>query len=231
MSAAWERQVLQFTRDTLSFKYIFKSLLAVLLFIFSVDLLQRHRIYSISDVKAIVRSTVLPVVPENPRCKTETESSKLRCLPNVFVIGSSKSGTTSFIDNLSRRKEIFFARRGIHSYDKHSEIHRFDRVSFRSNWKYLELLHEWSSSPLVNSSDDLVVHYTPHYMYAPTVPFDMQSFYPVDPSQLKFIILLRNPVDRLISSYWFKNSKLFQKIDRGSVDDLMRQTWKGMQKR
>ena len=50
---------------------------------------------------------------------------------------------------------------------------------------------------------DPVVHYTPHYLYAPTVPFDVASFYPHAPS-LRFLAMLREPVSRAVSSYWFK---------------------------
>ena len=49
---------------------------------------------------------------------------------------------------------------------------------------------------------------TPHYIYAPSVPYDVHKFYP-HPGSLKFVVILRNPVDRALSSYWFKNSKRF----------------------
>ena len=32
---------------------------------------------------------------------------------------------------------------------------------------------------------------------------------------MKFIVLLRDPVQRAMSSYWFKNSEKFQGEDRG----------------
>lgn len=47
------------------------------------------------------------------------------------------------------------------------------------------------------------MHYTPHYLYAPTVPFDVASFYPHAPT-LRFLAMLREPVSRAVSSYWFK---------------------------
>ena len=34
---------------------------------------------------------------------------------------------------------------------------------------------------------DPVVHYTPHYLYAPAVPFNVASFYP-DPANLRFLV-------------------------------------------
>lgn len=62
---------------------------------------------------------------------------------------------------------------------------------------------------------------TPQYIYAPSVPYDMHNFYP-HTEAMKFVVILRNPVDRAISSYWFKNSKMFNKdnIDRGALSNL-----------
>ena len=80
----------------------------------------------------------------------------------------------------------------------------------------LNLADEWSLCPLVTDPDTVVVHYTPHYLYAPSVPFELRDFYP-NPGQHKFIVVLRDPVERAVSSYWFKNSRLFNAMDRGIV--------------
>ena len=73
---------------------------------------------------------------------------------------------------------------------------------------------EWASSPSIPQNDPgySVVHYTPHYLYAPSVPFDMKKLYPHsdDASQMKFIVVLRDPVARALSSYWFSQSHLFE---------------------
>ena len=59
-----------------------------------------------------------------------------------------------------------------------------------------------------------IIHYTPQYLYAPSVPYDVREFYP-NRDELKFLILLRDPVQRALSSYWFKNSGQFHSSDRG----------------
>ena len=141
------------------------------------------------------------------------------CLPNVFLIGASKAGTTSLVDYLANTTGVHFVQRGIHKFDKHNEIHRFDRSSYSGNWKSIELYHEWASSPVVPSVHEIVVHYTPHYLYAPTVPFEIATFYPSN-KEMYFISLLRDPVERMVSSYWFKNSHLFQGTDRGSAENF-----------
>jgi hypothetical protein len=86
-------------------------------------------------------------------------------------------------------------------------------------------MDEWSSSPIVMDEDEVVIHYTPHYLYAPSVPFDMHHFYPEYTGireNAKFIVILRNPIERSLSSYWFRNSHLFTSNhkDSGSMKDF-----------
>lgn len=53
-----------------------------------------------------------------------------------------------------------------------------------------------------------VLHYTPHYLYDPAVPGRVKaSFAHLGaslPPLLRFIVILREPVSRAISSFWFK---------------------------
>ena len=71
--------------------------------------------------------------------------------------------------------------------------------------------------------EPVVIHYTPHYLYAPSVPYELQKVYPRPVlSKLKFILLLRDPVERAMSSYFFKSSHHFtrNKRDQGSVTEF-----------
>lgn len=99
------------------------------------------------------------------------------------------------------------------------EIHRFDRSTYQYALKIVDIADELASSPLIANKSQPMIHYTPHYIYAPLVPFEMRKFYP-NPDTLKFIVMIREPVSRAISSYWFKNSHLFddKRKDRGSVE-------------
>ena len=112
------------------------------------------------------------------------------------------------------------------SSKQHKEIHRFDRSSYARANKYIELLDEWANSPVLPADEiqsPVVIHYTPQYLYAPSVPFDLKQMYSGiragadDSRPLKFVLMLRSPVSRALSSYWFKNSHLFdtQDKDRG----------------
>lgn len=82
---------------------------------------------------------------------------------------------------------------------------------------FVERSLEWGNSPTVVNKSMPVIHYTPHYLYHPSVPKRVYYFYralskkPLDLSltasqtqHTKFLVMLRNPVHRAVSSYWFK---------------------------
>jgi hypothetical protein len=178
--------------------------------IFHVYVYSCHRISDIEDYR-IIGSTLL-TAPKQKRCGHF--DGRLRCLPNVILIGSSKCGTTSLVNYLKQHQNVRFVQRRLHKIDKHSEVHRFDRNTYGLAVKALDLADEWASSPEVDSENTTVIHYTPHYIFAPTVPYEMKRFYP-HAGQLKFVVILREPMARAWSSYWFQNSHLLQDMDRG----------------
>lgn len=183
-----------------------------------------HHVESISDLQEIIQLSQTTAIASESRCK-QINQTMVQCLPNVFLIGASKCGTTSLVSYLKQLPNVHFLHRRIHSTSKHNEIHRFDRQSFAFAWKSLDLLHEWATSPIIpqqNINQSLIIHYTPHYLYAPSVPYEMSSFYPIQMrSEMRFVVLLRDPRSRAISSYWFKNSHLFQTNDQGNQSDLL----------
>ena len=176
-----------------------------------------HRIQTISDWMKIYNVMRLP--NHDHRCKNYN-STHFICLPNVFLIGASKCGTTTLMDRLLQHPMIDHVRRRIHKADKHREVHRFDRNTYGWASRTIEQFDEWASSPIVSDVSAAVLHYTPQYLYAPSVPFEMKNFYP-KPEELKFIVVLRDPVARSLSSYWFRNSHLFKDKDQGSISEFM----------
>ena len=171
-----------------------------------------HRIKDFEDYVAI--SKTISAAKVSNRCR-RIDDQNLQCLPNVLLIGASKCGTTSLVEYLSQHANIKFVNRRIHVEDKHKEVHRFDRNTYGFSIKALDLADEWTSSPLVASENTTVIHYTPHYLYAPTVPYEMKRFYP-HADALKFIVILRDPIARAWSSYWFHNSHLLKGVDGGN---------------
>lgn len=152
------------------------------------------------------------------RCR-QWNSTKYLCLPNAMLIGASKSGTTSAFQYLRFHPNIDHIRRRVIKRDRFNEVHRFDNAWYPYYAKSLSLAFEWASAPLMDSTNATVIHYTPHYIYAPSVPYDVRDFYPHH-SKMKFVLLLRNPVQRALSSYWFKNSERFIGKDKGSIENF-----------
>ena len=172
-----------------------------------------HRLKSILDIKEAMNIMRMPISKDLDRCR-DVNATHMKCLPNVFFIGASKCGTTSIIEYLQQQERVKLVSRRLTPTDRHREIHRFDRNTYDWAIPWLELGDEWASSPSIPQNDPgySVVHYTPHYLYAPSVPFDMKKLYPHsdDASQMKFIVVLRDPVARALSSYWFSQSHLFE---------------------
>lgn len=187
--------------------FIFLSVSLFYIYIISV-----HRITSISDAWTAVEVMSLPV--HNYRCRT-VNGTHFRCLPNVFFIGASKCGTTSLVRYLDQHPLVALQNRRISKDDGHMEVHRFDRKTYEWAIKSIDVADEWASTPYVTDPSIPVVHYTPHYLYAPSVPFELRDFYD-HPKSLKFIVIMREPIDRAISSYWYKNSAEFKGKNRGS---------------
>lgn len=178
---------------------------------FYLYLVSFHRVTTYGDIHAVLHIARERLVSN--RCKYHN-ATHYHCLPNVLFIGASKCGTTSMVEYLSQHPNIRFINRRIHKEDHHKEVHRFDRNSFGYALRQIDLMDEWASSPLVENINVTVIHYTPHYLYAPTVPYDVKTFYPYS-SDLKFIVMLREPIERALSSYWFQSSHLFNKGDQG----------------
>lgn len=176
-----------------------------------------HRVQSLNDLSQIYNVITLP--NHDHRCKTYNNSHFI-CLPNVFLIGASKCGTTSMMDYLIQHPRIDHVRRRIHEIDKHREVHRFDRNTYGWASRTVEQYDEWASCPIISDPNMAVIHYTPHYLYAPSVPFEIKRFFP-ESAKLKFIVILRDPVERSLSSYWFQNSHIFNSQDQGSIVEFM----------
>jgi hypothetical protein len=199
-----------------AYQLLWICILVTACLIFLCDVLRVHRINSFREVQNILLTTSRPT--DGSHCRIYNASHH-QCLPNVLIIGASKAGTTTLVNYLRQLRRVHFVDRRLTKNDNHTEVHRFDRASYGRAWKSIELLHEWASSPIIQNKNDIVIHYTPHYLFAPTVPFEMNSFYP-HTQDIKFIVSIRDPVDRMWSSYWFKNSHLFHGEDKGTMKEF-----------
>ncbi len=119
-------------------------------------------------------------------------TNPFRMLPDFLVIGAQKGGTTSLYNYLIEHPGI------VPAYTK--EVHFFDKnfykglAWYRANFPtylekyYLERFHKQKC---------LTGEATPYYLFHPHAPYRVAKILP----KAKFIVLLRNPIDRAYSQY------------------------------
>jgi hypothetical protein len=113
------------------------------------------------------------------------ETAQLRQSPDFIIIGTQRGGTTSLYRYLTAHPEIGQAFR--------KEVHFFDRYFDRGIDWYLAHFPLRGEFPVVGEA-------SPYYLFHPEAPARILAAVP----QAKFIVLLRNPVDRAYSQYHMK---------------------------
>jgi Sulfotransferase domain len=110
-------------------------------------------------------------------------------MPNLFIIGAAKAGTTALYDYLTQHPQVYLSRVK-------------EPMFFSREEKYARGL-DWYEAEYFNGAEDYPVRSeaTPHYLYwsekvAPRIK-DVYGERPV-----KFIVSLRDPVSRAYSWYW-----------------------------
>jgi hypothetical protein len=111
-------------------------------------------------------------------------SASARPLPDVVIIGAQRGGTTSLFDWLASHRSISPA------FTK--EVHYFDR--FYANGE------RWYRSHFpLGARSRLTLEATPYLLFHPLAPARVAADLP--PST-RFVVLLRDPVQRAVSHYW-----------------------------
>lgn len=122
-------------------------------------------------------------------------------LPTFLGIGVPKAGTTWICDILRTHPEVVMAGR--------KEMHYFDR-NFDKGINWYERFFTGPQGPEVSA----IGEFTTHYLFDPAVPRRIRSV----PSVERFILIVRNPVNRAVSHYRFR-----QQVDdyRGSFEEFL----------
>jgi len=112
-------------------------------------------------------------------------------LPNFLIIGAAKSGTTSLYYYLKQHPDIFLPDKKELNY---FSIH-FERIKFSDYEKYFRLL----------KNENEIGEASPSYLYYENTPKRISTLLP----KCKFIIILRNPIERFISDFFYLQTKGF----------------------
>ena len=110
-------------------------------------------------------------------------------LPNLFIPGAAKSGTSSLHELLDKHPDICM------SSIKEAVYWDSDRFNQLSPHK-----KEWYSNLFYNKKAHIFGESTTSYMYYPEFIENVKMNYKTNP---KFIFILRNPIDRCYSHYWW----------------------------
>ena len=119
-------------------------------------------------------------------------TAPLRRLPDFIIIGAQKSGTSSLYALLSQHPQLTLSRR--------KEVHYFD-------WHFDKSL-DWYKTWFPINVGKLTGEATPIYMFHPEIAKRIKKTLATD----KFIVILRNPVDRAYAHYNMVCQKGFEDL-------------------
>ncbi|MCF8337111.1 MAG: sulfotransferase domain-containing protein [Bacteroidales bacterium] len=114
-------------------------------------------------------------------------------LPDFIILGETKCGTTSLYNYLIEHPKVKenFGNKDVVPEAQHKEMRFFDKFFDRGIGWYQSLFPETKEGELTGES-------TPMYLYRTITIQRILKYTP----NVKFIVLLRNPVNRLYSNYY-----------------------------
>lgn len=122
-------------------------------------------------------------------------------LPHFLIIGAARCGTSSLFSNLLKHPKTRGPNLPLTRLTMEKECHFFDKKLDDPRMKYTI---QWYKDRFVDVSADCVFfEATPNYLYVPKVPELISRYMP----RVKFIVMLRNPVDRAWSHFYHWQNK------------------------
>jgi hypothetical protein len=123
-------------------------------------------------------------------------TAAIRSLPSFIIIGAQRSGTTSLYNWITSHPDVAPA--------SQKELHYFDGRNYEKGEKWYR-----AQFPLATDRR-MTCESTPQMLYNPTAPARVEADLP---GSTKFVVLLRNPVERALSHYWMSKGNGAEKED------------------
>lgn len=129
-------------------------------------------------------------------------------LPNFIIFGSTKSGSTSLCNYLIQHPDIFISKKKEPNFFLHDEG---STVTDASGQK-IDYTLSWYSYWFRHAHQPAVGEASVSYLASETAPHRIKQMLP----QVRLIAILREPVSRLYSHYWFEQRRTSKHQNAGS---------------
>jgi|Deesub1362A_J573_1020465.scaffolds.fasta_scaffold00073_56 hypothetical protein len=130
-------------------------------------------------------------------------------LPDFLIVGAARSGTSSLYYYLKQHPKIFMPEIKEPNFFSYREVPPFKKVEcpiIREFNEYIELFEPAKEDQIIGEASVSYLRF-----YNKTIE-NIKNYIP-EPQNLKIIIILRNPIDRVFSSYCYKRYKCKESLD------------------
>ena len=159
---------------------------------------ERARFHEVlGDVDGLWRDAQIVQAPKRPRSNRPegSEPEEHRPMLGFMIVGAQRCGTTALARFLSRHPGIVMS--------SPKEVHLFDGANYSSDWTPAEIDARYRRAFTEGSGGRFRGEATPVYLFFPEIARELRRYNP----GLKLIVLLRDPVERTISSYYFQKHR------------------------
>lgn len=132
---------------------------------------------------------------------------------NLFIIGEQKCGTSSLHDLITKNPKV------LEGYRKECQYFNYFDPKKDSNYKSFHKMFK----PIRFKQYDYFIDSTPAYFFDKKIPDLIHDYNP----DAKFILVFRNPLDRIISAYNFYFSNIISNLDH-FYENFFRHSPQGM---
>jgi hypothetical protein len=124
-------------------------------------------------------------------------------VPEFILMGATKASTTSFARDFGQSPDVFFPS----IFGQTIKEGHFFHQEYIWNYGLDKLLGAYPTCQ--RKTRKVATDMSPSYGVGPMVPTTIKLWYGTKASSIKFIAILRDPVERLHSDYYFSKIKLF----------------------